>query len=142
MQWFINIEYWLYERFGYDFIIHFEDTVQFLSGIFIGMIIMVFMSGRVVFKVHPVKNLGKNKIKLIRFVKENGEKTYVADPQSLGESMETLLLVTFQPAFTYKQYSFRDERRTKIFIVTMSVVGAILLILGFFSIVTIFTPPQ
>ncbi|CAI3202463.1 hypothetical protein CNEO2_480023 [Clostridium neonatale] len=48
---------------------------SFLSGIFLGMLIMIFLSGRVVFKVHSVKNLGKNKIKLIRFVKDNGEQT-------------------------------------------------------------------
>lgn len=142
MNWFLNIEYWLYERFGYNSVIHFEDTVQFLSGIFIGMLVMVLLSGRVVFKIHPVKNLGKNKIKLIKFVKDNGEKTYVADPQNLGESMETLLLVIFQPAFTYKQYSLRDERRTKIFIVIITIIGVLLLILGFCSITTIFTVPQ
>lgn len=142
MQWFINIEYWLYQRFGYNSVIHFEDTVQFLAGIFIGMLIMVFLSGRVVFKIRPVKNLGENKIKLIKFVKDNGEKTYVADPKNLGESMETLLLVIFQPAFTYKQYSLRDERRTKIFIVVMTIIGVLLLILGICSILTIFIPPQ
>ena len=30
--------------------------------------------------------------------------------------METLLLVIFRPAFTYKEYTLRDERRTKIFV--------------------------
>lgn len=142
MQWFLNIESWLNNKYGYNAVIHFEDTVQFLAGIFIGMLIMVFLSGRVVFKIHPVKNLGKNKIKLIRFVKHNGEQTYVADPQNLGESMETLLLVIFKPAFTYKQYSLRDERRTKIFIFSMIVIGILLFILGICSITTIFTVPQ
>lgn len=138
MQWFLNIEYWLSERFGYEAVIHFEDIVQFLAGIFIGMLIMVFLSGRVMLKIHPVKNLGHNKIKLIRFKKENGEQTYVADPKNIGESMETLLLVIFKPAFTYKQYTLRDERRTKIFIITMILVGILVLILAFCSISTVY----
>lgn len=95
MQWFLNIEYWLYNRFSYSAVIHFEGTVQFLSGIFLGMLIMVFLSGRVVFKLKKVKNLGSNEIKLIKFIKDNGEKTYASDPKNIEESMETLLLVIF-----------------------------------------------
>ena len=123
MQWFLNIEYWLNNRFGYRAVIHFEDTVQFLAGIFLGMIIMVFLSGRVVFKLQKIKNLGSNKIKLIKFVKENGEKTYIADPHSIGESMETLHLVIFRPVCTYKEYTLRDEKRTKVFLIFMALIG-------------------
>ena len=141
MNWFLNIEYWLNEKLGYNAVIHFEDIILFLSGIFIGMLIMVFLSGKVVFRLQKVKNLGGNKIKLIQFKKDNGEKTYIADPKNVGESMETLLLVIFRPAFTYKEYTLRDERRTKIFIITMTIIGIVLLILAFFSIVTVFTPP-
>lgn len=141
MSWFLNIEYWLYEKWGYNAVIHFEDIILFLSAIFIGMLIMVFLSGKVVFRLHKVKNLGGNKIKLIQFKKDNGEKTYIADPKNVGESMETLLLVIFRPAFTYKEYTLRDERRTKIFIIIMTIIGIVILVLAFFSIVTVFTPP-
>lgn len=67
------------------------------------MLIMVFLSGKVVFRLQKVKNIGGNKIKLIKFKKDNGEKTYIVDPKNVGESMETLLLVIFRPAFTKKE---------------------------------------
>ncbi|KAI3350117.1 hypothetical protein FDB55_03300 [Clostridium botulinum] len=141
MNWFLRIEYWLDSKLGYNAVIHFEDIILFLSGIFIGMLIMIALSGKVVFKLQKVKNLGGNKIKLIKFIKEDGEKTYIADPKNVGESIETLLLVIFRPAFTYKQYTLRDEKRTKVFLIIMAIVGTLLFILAFFSIATVFTHP-
>lgn len=141
MKWFLNIEYWLYDKWGYNVVIHFEDLILFLAGIFVGMIIMIALSGKVVFKLQKVKNLGGNKIKLIKFVSEDGSKTYIADPKNVGESIETLLLVIFRPAFTYKNYTLRDERRTKIFIVGMTIVGLLLMYLAWCSIATVFTIP-
>ncbi|NFE84067.1 hypothetical protein FDB42_12405 [Clostridium botulinum] len=141
MNWFLRIEYWLDSKLGYNAVIHFEDIILFLSGIFIGMLIMIALSGKVVFKLQKVKNLGGNKIKLIKFIKEDGKKTYIADPKNVGESIETLLLVIFRPAFTYKQYTLRDEKRTKVFLIIMAIVGTLLFILAFFSIATVFTHP-
>lgn len=143
MNWFLNIEYWLNDKWGYNAVIHFEDLILFLAGIFVGMIIMVALSGKVVFKLQKVKNLGGNKIKLIRFIADDGKKTYIADPKNVGESIETLLLVIFRPAFTYKSYTLRDERRTKIFLVIMALVGIVLIYFSLCSISTVFTiPPQ
>ncbi|CAI3202458.1 hypothetical protein [Clostridium neonatale] len=34
MQWFLNIESWLNNKYGYSAVIHFEDTVQFFIGNF------------------------------------------------------------------------------------------------------------
>ena len=48
-KFFIILENWLCNKFGYDSVIHFEDTVVFGAGIFIGMIIMAFLAGIVVF---------------------------------------------------------------------------------------------
>ena len=62
MNWFLNIERWLDSKWGYNAVVHFEDIVVFISGIFVGMIIMVFLSGRVVFKMQKIKNLGGIKL--------------------------------------------------------------------------------
>ena len=100
------------------------------------MIIMAFLAGIVVFKLQKVKNLGANKVKLIRFQHE-GVKQYVADPQTVGESVETLLLVIFKPFFTKKQYDMRDEKRTKYFLIILCIIGVLLLILATLSISTV-----
>lgn len=131
--WFIAFESWLEKHFGYAFVVHFEDCITFSAGIFIGMLIMAFLSGRVVFKLQKVKNLGSNKVKLIKF-KHEGFKHYIADPHSIGESVETLLLVIFRPLFTHNDYTLRDEKRTKIFLIIVCMIGVILLILAYISI--------
>ena len=62
MNWFLNIERWLDSKWGYEAVVHFEDIAVFVSGIFIGMIIMAFLSGMVVFKMQKIKNLGGIKL--------------------------------------------------------------------------------
>lgn len=133
MNWFLDFETWMAHKFGYAFVVHFEDCITFSAGVFIGMLIMACLSGMVVFKLQKIKNLGSNKVKLVKF-KHEGVHQYVADPKSVGESIETLLLVIFRPLFTDKEYDLRDEKRTRNFLILMFVFGVILLILALLSI--------
>ena len=135
-RWFIAFETWLANNFGYTFVVHFEDTITFSAGIFVGMLIMAGLSGMVVFKLQKVKNLGSNNVKLLRF-KHEGVKQYIADPQNIGESIETLLLVIFRPIFTNKEYDYRDEKRTRNFLIIMVIIGVIILILAYICITNI-----
>jgi len=134
--WFIKFETWLAHTLGYAFVVHFEDCITFSAGIFIGMLIMAGLSGMVVFKLQKVQNLGSNKIKLVKF-KHDGVRQYIADPKNIGESIETLLLVIFRPIFTNKEYDYRDEKRTRNFIIIMCVIGIVILILAYISITNI-----
>ena len=136
MTWFLDFETWLAHKFGYEFVVHFEDTMTFGAGIFIGMFIMAGLSGMVVFKLQKVKYLGSNNVKLLGF-KHNGVKQYIADPQSVGESIETLLLVIFRPIFTNREYDFRDEKRTRNFLILMCIIGVFVLILAYISVTNI-----
>lgn len=142
MDWFINFETWLYYKFGYTSVIHFEDVMTFSGGIFIGMLIMIALSGRVIFKLQKIKGLGHKDAKLIKIMHEGGKADLVADPKNVGESIETLLLVILRPVCTIKEYTFRDERRTKIVLLTLLLLGLLVLFLAICSITTIFTPPQ
>ncbi|MFW2491000.1 hypothetical protein ACN077_20895 [Clostridium chromiireducens] len=132
----MNFEEYLSNVFGFRFVVHFEDTMVFLAGIFIGMILMSCLSGRVVFKLQKVSNLGSSNVKLIKFV-HDGNYNYIADPKNIGESIETLLLVIFRPLFQVKEYSYRDERRTERFLIIMFIIGVIIFILAFLSISTV-----
>lgn len=133
MTWFLDFERWLAHKFGYAFVVHFEDCITFSAGVFIGMLIMACLSGIVVFKLQKVKNLGSNKVKLVKF-RHEGVQQYVADPQSVGEAVETLLLVIFRPLFTNKEYDLRDEKRTRNFLIIMCIVGIIVLTLAILGI--------
>lgn len=135
-QLFLDFEERLEQIFGFRFVVHFEDTTVFMAGVFLGMMIMACLSGRVVFKLQKISNLGSTNVKLIKFVHE-GNKHYIADPKNVGESIETLLLVIFRPLFQAKQYSYRDERRTKIFLIVMAILGIVIFILAFLCISTV-----
>lgn len=134
-EWFISFEEYLSQVFGYRFVVHFEDSILFIAGIFLGMLIMSGLSGRVVFKLQKIKNIG-SRVKLIKFVHE-GNKQYIADPQNTGEAIETLLLVIFRPMFKIKEYNYRDERRTKIFLLFMMILGIIFFVLAIMCISTV-----
>lgn len=135
-RWFIAFETWLAYHFGYRSVVHFEDTMTLGAGIFIGMLIMAWLSGIVVFKMQKVKNLGSSKVKLVKF-KHEGVHQYAADPQNVGEAVETLLLILFRPIFTTKEYDLRDEKRTRNFLIIMCIIGVIILILAYISITNI-----
>ena len=94
---------------------------------------MACLSGMVVFKLQKVKNLGSNKIKLVKF-KHEGVHQYIADPQSVGESIETLLLVIFRPLFTSKEYDIRDKKRTRNFLIIMFALGIVIIVLAIMGI--------
>ncbi|NOW86748.1 uncharacterized membrane protein YciS (DUF1049 family) [Clostridium beijerinckii] len=126
---FLEFEQRLAADYGYKFVVYFEDLIVLIAGILIGMIIMAFMSGRVVFKLTKVKSLGSQKLKLVGF-KHEGVKQYVAAPKNISESVETLLLVLFRPLTQYKQYTYRDERRTKTLLILLALLTIVLICLA------------
>lgn len=136
MQWFLDFEEKLSNIFGYRSVVHFEDSIVFLSGIFIGMLIMAVLCGRVVFRLQKIQNLGSSKVKLLRF-RHEGFKHFIADPHNVGESIETLFLVIFRPLFQVKEYSYRDEKRTKIFLIIMFIIGLIIFALAIMCVSTV-----
>ncbi|NOW08082.1 hypothetical protein [Clostridium beijerinckii] len=135
-NWFLDFEEWLGGKYGFAFVVHFEDIILFAAGVFLGMIIMSVLSGRVVFKLQKISNLGSNKIKLVKF-KHEGTKQYIADPKTVGESVETLLLVIFRPLFQTNDYTYRDEKRTKYFLIFLAIIGILLFALALICITTV-----
>lgn len=133
---FLRFEESIAANYGYTFVVYFEDLIVLIAGILIGMLIMAFMSGRVVFKLTKVKSLGSQKLKLVGF-KHEGVKQYVAAPKNIGESVETILLVLFRPLTQYKQYTYRDERRTKFLLIFLAVLTIVLISLALLCTFTI-----
>lgn len=143
LEWFLNFEYWLYTKCGYNFVVHLEDFLLCTASIFIGSIITYILCGKVLLKLHkiPIQPDGKHhkKIKWV-LLNDDNKNEFVVEPENLGEAVETILVITFKPLLTYKHYGFRDERRTKIFIFCFLSIGILLIIFAFLSIVTVFDP--
>lgn len=126
-----HVVYPLIRLIGYENVIQLKDSILFLAGIFLGGLVMAVLSGRSLFRLQKDDNLGK--ISLVRFVK-SGRKYVLANPNTTGEAIESLLLSIFRPMFTKKSYTIRDEQRTKRFLIFLSLIGFALCVLAFFLI--------
>lgn len=141
-DWFLELEHSLYIKYGYNFVVHLEDFLLCASSLFLGALIMSIVSGNVILKIQklPIDSNGK-KIKKVKWVLlEDNQNTFIVEPNNIGEAVETVLVIAFKPLFTYKHYGIRDERRTKIFIVCLLILGIILTVFAFLSAVTVFDP--
>lgn len=140
MTLFLHFENWLRDQWGYIAVVHFEDIMLFLTGVFLGSLIVTYLGGRAIYLMKKHDGLGRGKFKLYRHTDNDGKRHYLVDPQSIGEGMETLLLMIFQNIFPSKSYTIRDERRTRKFIIVIIIVGAIVSFLAFLSINTVLFP--
>lgn len=61
-KWFLDFEEWLGGKYGFSFVVHFEDIILFAAGVFLGMLIMSVLSGRVVFKLQKLAILDLTKL--------------------------------------------------------------------------------
>lgn len=141
-DWFLKLEYWLYVKFGYNFVVHLEDFLLCTSSIFIGILIMSILSGNVIMKIQkiPIDENGKRMKRIKWVLMEDNQNNFIVQPENIGEAVETILIIAFKPLFTYKHYGIRDERRTKIFILCLFILGVVLTIFAFLSLITVFNP--
>lgn len=137
---FLTFENWLRDHWGYTAVVHFEDIMLFLAGIFIGGLIVAYLGGRAIYLMKKHDGLGHGRFKLYKHTGDDGKKHFLVDPQSTAEGMETLLLMIFQHLFNHKSYTIRDELRTKKFLIVIAILGVIVLILAFLSIDTVLFP--
>ncbi|MGL4738115.1 MAG: hypothetical protein ACRCW2_11760 [Cellulosilyticaceae bacterium] len=125
------------EWFGYNTVVHGEEVVLVLGGIFIGVLIMAFISAGFIRDLYEVENFGESAFRMIR-VTDKGQTKYVVSFRTYWEAFQQLLLLAFSPIFTVKNYTKRDERRTKRFLIVMFVAGVIVLAFTILSICTVF----
>lgn len=136
---FLKLEEYLEYLFGYSFVIHFEDCILFLAGIFVGAMIIIVSGGDIISKIKAVKQKSLDRLKIISIKK--GKKTgYILNADSVLECIETFLILIFKPICTIKRYTLKDEKRTKHLITVFFIVGILLLILAYISISTVYEP--
>lgn len=142
LDWFLELEYWLYLKYGYNFVVHLEDFLLFGASFFLGFLVSQILSGRVILRIQkvPIDPNGKKQRKIKWLLLEDNQNEFIVEPENLGEAVETILVITFKPLFTYKHYGVRDERRTKIFILFLLIIGILLTIFAFLSVITVFNP--
>lgn len=140
MGWFLAMESYLGETFGYAVVVCFEDLMVFLGGGVVFMFITLLLCGRAFLKLNKTEDLGNEEVTLIKVLKNNGKRIYAANPKSLIEATEILLLVIFKPLGTKNEYTMRDERRTKKIIMVWVIIEIIIVIFAVFSISTVYFP--
>lgn len=143
-KWFLSIEMAIYNKLGYNFVVHLEDFLLATSCIFIGTLIAFLLSGNVLLNIRkiPIKADEKlGKFKRVKWAIIDEGNAFLADPQNVGEAVQTVLVIVFKRFFTYKDFGYRDERRTKIFIFFYLLIGTLLTIFAFLSAATVFDHP-
>lgn len=114
----LKYEALMYRLFGYEVLVRSEDGVILVGGIFIGMMIMAVIAGFFIFRLYKVEDAGRSKVKMIRIDKGSKSK-FIVSFNTIFEAIQQVLLLSFSPFFTIKQFTERDEKRTKRFLIIM-----------------------
>lgn len=143
-NWFLESELWLYNKFGFNFVVHLEDFLLSFASFFLGSLVTGILCGNVILKIQKVPvTSDHNKFNKVKWViLDDNQSTFVVSPENMGEAVETALVIIFKPFFTIKHYGVRDERRTKIFIACYLILGFILTLFAYLSATTVFDPPR
>lgn len=130
----------LVKLFGYKNAVRVEELAYGLGMIFIGMMIMAFISAFFILRLHSLEDFGESQVKILRV--DNGEKStqIISIRRNIKEAFEKLLLLSFSPFFTIKRFTSRDERRTKRFLRIMLVIMVIVILFAIVSSWTVLEP--
>ena len=130
----------LVKLFGYKNAVRVEELAYGLGMIFIGMMIMAFVSAFFILRLHSLEDFGESQVKILRV--DNGEKStqIISIRRNIKEAFEKLLLLSFSPFFTIKRFTSRDERRTKRFLRIMFVIMVIVILFAIVSSWTVLEP--
>lgn len=138
-QFLLRYEYTVVHIFGYEVAIHLEEFILIFMGIFIGIVIEALINGNFIHKLYGVEDFGKSKVQMVR-INKDGKTRYIIGFKTLAEAFMQVLLLGFSPLFTYKQFTKRDERRTKRFLIVLGVIMLLTIFLAILSICTVFQP--
>lgn len=138
-EFLLRYEYIVVKIFGYEVAIHLEEFILILMGIFIGIVIEALITGNFIRKLYGVEDFGKSKVQMVR-INKDGKAKYIIGFKTLAEAFREVLLLGFSPLFTYKQFTERDEKRTKRFLIILGVIMLITIFLTVLSISTVFQP--
>lgn len=129
----------LLDIFGFKVIVHLEEVILLIAGIFIGLFLMCLVASNFIFRLEKLERLGQSKIRILRVTK-NGKATYQCNFTSLSETFQQLFIMLFSPLFTKKKYTLRDEKRTKRFVRIIYIAAILFFIFAILSICTEFVP--
>ena len=127
-SWVDSYATFMVNTFGYDVAVRIEDMLYGAGMFVLGGIFMAFLGASFILRLHGLEDFGRGKLRLLRY--DNGKRsTQFVQVKNLWSSFQVFVLLAFSPFCTIKQYTLRDERRTKRFVRIVLVI-AILLIFG------------
>lgn len=124
---------------GYEIAIHVEEIMLGLGCFFLGVILMAFLAGAFMLRLHSIEDYGKSKLRVIQ-VNHGIESKSILSKKNLWESFQQILLLSFSPFFTIKHFTQRDAQRTKRFLLMMGILVAIVLMFSVLSICSVLHP--
>ena len=128
---------------GFNRVVLIEDILILIFGIYIGGFIMTFLICDMLTKTKAIENSDFDKISFFRIVSKDGEKKYLinANKKNVFENMRIVLLIIFSPSFLSKGYVVKDEKRAKILVGFLLLIGVIISIMTILAILKVTTPP-
>ena len=124
---FRSIIFWLIDKIGYTTVIKIKDMIVFMSGIAVGIIVMLLLMGRFLNKIQKVDNLGKATSVVF---KHEGELHYYTTANNFHQVVEFMTTVAFMPYFKKNEYMLEDEKRTRRFAYIVFALLSVLILVG------------
>lgn len=130
----------LLNLFGFKIVVHLEEFILLLAGIFIGKFIMAIIASNFIYRMEKLERLNDTKFRILRVTK-NGKTVYQCNFKTFSEAFHQLCIWFYSPFFTRKKYTLRDEKRTKFFVILMWVIAIIMIVFAILSVCTEFKSP-
>lgn len=126
--------------FKYENIIKIQDLGIFICGIIFGGILSTLLIASFISKIETFDKKDR-KVRIVRVSHEN-KVVYSAHFGTLWETFEDLILFSFAPFFTRRSFTYKDKKRTKRFIVVLSIICIFILLFTLMSVFKVKYPPD
>lgn len=132
-------EYMMVATFGYEVAVHLEEVILALAIFALSTIILTYMFAKFMLRVQSITKCGDSRLQVTQ-LHDGDETKYIIKVGSTKEAFEYILILLFSPLFTIKRFGYKDEKRTRKFLVWVSVAVVIIFAFAILSICTMFRP--
>jgi hypothetical protein len=137
---FYNVQLQLVEWIGHDAMVYVEDLLVFLSGLFVGAILITALYGKMARTVKRENSL-KN-VLLVKTIDDNGKTVYYMNPIGASTLFDALIALIKAMLSRKKQMKIRSVKRERIVFYIAIFLVLLLVLMAFYMIVTVIPDPR
>lgn len=128
---------------GFVRVVLLEDMFVLLFGIYIGGFIMLFLISNILSKIKSIENKHFEKMNYVEFTDNDGKKTYFVNKNKINvlEIIRSIFLVIFCSSFRSKPYVAKNEKKAKILVRILLILGVLIAIMAIRAILNVTIPP-